>query len=312
MRHPLRRVTGRAVIALAFALLAACARQDAAPPPYFPPPVGDEFSVMSYNLRMYRYTDRDEDGQEDDFKPESEIGPLLEMIRRANPDVLVLQELGDTATMNDLRDRLRTAGLDYPHADHLNLPESYVTLGLLSRFPIVARESVTNLFYSIQGRSFPVLRGFQQVDLATGPGTTVRVVNVHLKSKMFHEAGQTEMRRNEARLLATELRKLERTMAGRPVLVCGDFNDTYNSAAMRELLDQDNLSIEALPLEDPHGDRWSHYFRREDSYARIDYMLVNPVMKRRWVQEKSGIIRDPLTYQASDHRPLYGVFRAKD
>lgn len=313
MDNPARCSAGRAAMAvLALMALVACSRQDPAEQPYFPPPSGDELSVMSYNLRMYRYTDRDEDGQDDDFKPESEIAPLIAMIRRANPDVLVLQELGDTATVIDLQDRLRAAGLDYPHVDHLNIAASYVNLGVLSRIPIVGRDPVTNLFYSIQGKSFPVLRGFQQVDLATGPGTTVRVVNVHLKSKMFHEAGQTEMRRNEARLLATELRKLERTMPGRPVLVCGDFNDTINSAAMRELLEQDNLAIEALPLDDPYGDRWSHYFRREDSYARIDYMLVNPPMKQRWVEEKSGIIRDPLTYQASDHRPLFSVFRAKD
>lgn len=293
------------------ACTASCSRREAPPPPYFAPPGNGELSVMSYNLRMYRNIDRDNDGQEDDFKPDTEINPLIEVIRRANPDILVLQELGDASTLADFRDRLRAAGLDYPHHDHLDIAASYVTLGLLSRYPITGREPLTNLFYSIQGRTFPVLRGFQQVDLEAG-GMTFRIVNVHLKAKTFHEAGQTEMRRNEARLLASQLRRLERERPDQPVLVCGDFNDAYNSAAMRELIGQENLSISDLSLADPLGDRWTHYYQREDGYARIDYMLVNPAMRTRWVAEKSGIIRDARTYLASDHRPIFAVFRIKD
>ncbi len=266
---------------------------------------------MSYNLRMYRNIDRDNDGQEDDFKPDTEINPLIEVIRRANPDILVLQELGDASTLTDLRNRLRAAGLDYPHYNHLDIAASYVTLGLLSRYPITGSEPLTNLFYSIQGRTFPVLRGFQQVDIEAG-GATFRIVNVHLKAKTFHEAGQTEMRRNEARLLATQLRRLEREHPGKPTLVCGDFNDAYSSAAMRELIAQDNLALADLPLADPQGDRWTHYYQREDGYARIDYMLVNPAMQARWIEGKSGVIRDSLTYRASDHRPIFAVFQIKD
>ncbi len=295
----------------ALALLVSCRRGTDTATPYYPPPAADEFTLMSYNLRMFRYTDRDQDGQEDDFKPDEEVTPLLRIVQRANPDILAVQELGDPATMGILQDRLRAAGLEYPYHDHLAGDGNPISLGILSRFPIVERQPITNLSYSIQDRTFPVLRGFQQVDIQVPNGGIVRLVNVHLKSKMFHEAGQTEMRRNEARLLATQLRRMSKETPDLALLICGDFNDIYNSAALRELLGQDNLAIEDLRLTDPQGDRWTHYFRREQTYSRIDYILVNPVMKARWIPEKSGIIRDVLTYEASDHRPVFSTFKVR-
>jgi len=278
---------------------------------FYPPPTSDEFTVMSYNVRMYRYSDRDNDGQEDDFKPEEEIVPMLGLIRDANPDILVVQELGDAATLESLQQRLSAQGVNYPHRDHLPGVGDFVNLGILSRFPIVSRFPLTNLFYSIQGQSFPVLRGFQHVVIDVR-GQSIHVMNAHLKSKLFHEMGQTEMRRNEARLLASQLRRIIKERPDVRLVICGDFNDGYQSAALREIIAQENLTIEDLRLQDQFGDVWTHYFRRDQTYSRIDYIMVNPAMKTRWIENKSGVIRDARTYEASDHRPIIATFTAKD
>jgi len=270
----------------------------------------DSMAVMSYNLRQFRFADRDRDGQEDDFKPENEIQPLLELVAEAQPDILAVQELGDAATITLLQQRLRGAGIDFPHIDHVIGPNPHATLGILSRHPIVKREPATNQFYSIKGRSFPVQRGFQIVDVDVPGAFTVTVINVHLKSKVFHEAGQTEMRRNEARLLASLVRRLAETDPARRLIVCGDFNDAPPSAAMREVWEGTPLTD--LPLTDRYGDGWTHYYRHEQSHGRIDYMLVNEPMRALWIPERSGVVRDQRTYAASDHRPLVSVFRARD
>lgn len=271
-----------------------------------------EFSVMSYNLRLFAYTDRDRDGQDDDFKPEKEISALTELVCAYRPDIIAVQELGLPSALELLRDRLSACGVDYPYSDYLGSPSSFANLGLLSRFPIVHSEPVTNLSYTIKGETFPVLRGFLQADIQASPDFAFRLIGVHLKSKLFHEAGQTEMRRNEARLLATHVRQLQRRQPDLPILVCGDFNDSYRSAAMRELLDDGASGLSALLLSDVNGDRWTHYYAGEDSYARIDYFLANQSMRERWNAKKSGIVRDERTYQASDHRPIIAVFNAKD
>jgi len=294
----------------ALLLLGACQKAPTVQPP-FPPRAPDEFSVMSYNLRLFNFTDRDDDGQDDDFKPETEITPLVNMIRDANPDILALQELGDASTLIKLQQRLREAGLEFPHRDHLAAPSPFVNLGVLSRFPILNSEPITNLSYSIRDRAFVVQRGFQQVTIQVNDHFHFQLINVHLKSKMFHESGQTEMRRNEARLLASHIRKLGKENPDLRLVVTGDFNDIYNSAPMRELLDQDQVDLTDLQLTDRYGDRWTHYFRRDQTYSRIDYILVNRSMNQRWVENKSGIVRDKQTYDASDHRPIMATFTAK-
>jgi len=275
-------------------------------------PAGDEFSVMSYNLKLFSYMDRDRDGQEDDFKPESEIAPLVALICEIKPDVLAMQELGSDESLTLLQQRLMECGIHYEFRDSLLNPGAFANLGILSRFPITRTEPLTNLSYSIKGKNFNVQRGFQQVDIQVNSTFNFRLINVHLKSKLFHESGQTEMRRNEARLLSAHVRKLQKDSTNTHLVICGDFNDSYRSAAMRELIGTAESNLTDLRLEDEFGDRWTHYYSGEQSYARIDYFLVNPQMESRWIENKSGIVRDRRANDASDHRPIISVFRAKD
>jgi len=275
-------------------------------------PAANEFSIMSYNLKLFSYKDRDRDGQEDDFKPETEIAPLVALICEYMPDVLAVQELGLEDSLTLLQQRLKDCGIHYEYRDILLNPGAFANLGILSRFPITHTDPLTNLSYSIKGKVFDVQRGFQQVDIQVNPAFNFRLINVHLKSKLFHESGQTEMRRNEARLLSSHIRRLQKDATNIHLVVCGDFNDSYRSAAMRELIGTADTNLTDLQLKDAWGDRWTHYYQGEQSYARIDYFLVNRNMERRWNENKSGIIRDLRTYEASDHRPILSVFKAKD
>jgi len=292
-------------------LCASCSDRDGSKPSSRRPSDG-EFSIMSYNLKLFSYMDRDKDGQEDDFKPETEIAPLVALICEIKPDVLAVQELGLEDSLTLLQQRLKECGFEYTYRDSLVNPSAFANLGILSRFPITYSEPMTNYSYSIKGRNFDVQRGFQQVDIQVNPDFKFRLINVHLKSKLFHESGQTEMRRNEARLLAAHVRRLQKDSTNINLVICGDFNDSYRSAAMRELIGTDEINLIDLRLEDEFGDRWTHYYRGEQSYARIDYFLVNRNMESRWVDFKSGIVRDRRTYEASDHRPIISVFKATD
>ncbi len=290
-------------------LLVSCARGPVSLLPHARPS-GDEVMIMSYNLRLYAYTDRDDDGQPDDFKPESEINRLVSIISQSNPDVLVIQEIGAIDALEDLQNRLSQSGVNYPHIDYLGQEGSFANLAILSRRPILSSDPVTNLSFTIKGEQYPVLRGFQQVDIQVGSEFVVTLINVHLKSKLFHPAGQTDMRRNESRLLATHVRRLLRTNPERNLIVCGDFNDTVHSSSMRNLIDGDDAELIDLILKDPYDQVWTHFYRYEQTYSRIDYLLVNRSMLRKWVIKKSGILHAPLMYGASDHRPIYATFRA--
>lgn len=271
----------------------------------------DEFTVMSYNMYRFQFDDRDNDGQPNEFKPDEEVNAVLDLVKAVSPDVLACIEMGETNALNRLRDGLHQRGLDYPNVEHLMRPDSHTHMAVLSRFPIVARAPITNETYTIGTNEFPVQRGFICADIQVNDHYTFRLMTAHLKSKRFSPFGQTEMRRNEGRLLNKNVRRMLEDNPALNLLVVGDLNDTPGSAAIREVIGKPHSLVDLRPA-DAFGDVWTHIFYPEDSYERLDYALVSTNMLREVSTGKCHVVRSPLTYQASDHRPVVSVFRARD
>ena len=271
----------------------------------------DTFSLMTYNLMRFSYEDRDKDGQKDNFKPEEQIAPLMEILKKTAPDVLAVQEIGDAASFTIFTQRVAATGLDYPYHDYVMREESTVGLAVLSRFPIVARDPITNETYSIGSETLSVQRGFLNVDIQVNPDYRFRLLVAHLKSKLYTPMGQTEMRRNEARLLNKNVRRMLRTSPALNLAVVGDMNDTITSAAMRELIGSPPVLLDLRPV-DSVGDLWSHFWAYQESYERLDYILISPGMEPEVVKEQCRVVREPFTFQASDHRPVMAVFKASE
>ena len=293
---------------LALSLSAGCGRKGEPPAQSIRTAPG-EFSVMTYNLGQYSLADRDGDGQKNDQKPKAQREAVVALIASARPDVLAVQELGSPSVYEEFRYALRNAGLEYEHAEYLSRGQSELNLAVLSRFPIVSRQPHTDDTYTIGDAEISVLRGFLDVEIQVNPGYTFRLMDAHLKSKVFHTLGQTEMRRNEARLLNKHIRKILKVSPEENLLVLGDFNDTYRSAPLREITGSKHEYLQDLRPRDEAGNVWTHFSPDIDQYDRIDYILVSPGMKPEVVTEKTRVLSDPLTYQASDHRPLIAVFR---
>ncbi len=275
-------------------------------------PSADEFSVMTYNLGRYGLADRDGDGQKDEEKPPREREAVIGLIAEARPDVLAVQEMGDPEVFREFRSALEKAGLPYDHAEFIQRGRSENNLAILSRYPIVSRQAHTNDAYSIGPAQLSVLRGFADVEIEVRPGYRFRLMAAHLKSKVYHRLGQTEMRRNEARLLNNHVRKILKEDPEANLLVVGDLNDTYQSAALHEAMGERTRLLRDLRPKDAVGDVWTHFGAFLDQYDRIDYILASPGMEAELVPEKTRVIRDPRTYEASDHRPVLAVFRKQD
>jgi endonuclease/exonuclease/phosphatase family metal-dependent hydrolase len=293
----------------------ACGPRPPAAPAHSAPvvarPAADEFSVMTYNLRLYGYEDRDGNGLADNPKPDDERLAILEVLAAARPDVLAVQEMGNQDFFDGFRSELKSRGLDYPYAAYLHRGRYHANLALLSRFPITAQTLHTNDQYRMGTAELTVLRGFIEANIQVHSNYSFRIMVAHLKSKVFSKYGQTEMRRNEARLLNNHVRAALKADPELPLVVVGDLNDAPESAALHEVRGERKRILDDVRPADPLGDVWTYYSATLDQYERIDYILVSRAMQANVVREKTLAIRHPRMLQGSDHRPLLAVFKAR-
>jgi endonuclease/exonuclease/phosphatase family metal-dependent hydrolase len=134
------------------------------------------------------------------------------------------------------------------------------------------------------------------------------------------------MRTQEAMILREKLDALLQQKSDANFVVCGDFNDTRDTPAIRAVMGRGNKSLmdtrpaerngDTAPSENPNWDprrvTWTHYYGKEDSYSRLDYILVSRGMAREWRKEGTYILTLPDWGVASDHRPLVAEFLPAD
>jgi len=151
--------------------------------------------------------------------------------------VLALEEMGGTNALLELRAALKTEGLDFPFWEHVQSFDTNIHVAVLSKLPIVARRPHTNEFFLLDGKRFQVKRGFAELDLQAAPGFTVTLLAAHLKSHLATpDADEAEERLGEAKVLRG---LIDARLAQEPnarLIVLGDFNDTKDSAATKEII----------------------------------------------------------------------------
>ena len=140
------------------------------------------------------------------------------------------------------------------------------------------------------------------------------------------EADETELREQEALLLREKIDHCFKTNSSVNLVVLGDFNDTRDSVSTREIVGRGKLKlVDVRPAErngdntpnpnpayDPRNITWTHYFGKEDSYSRIDYILLSPAMARELVPAETYVLTRANWGVGSDHRPLVATFEAAD
>jgi endonuclease/exonuclease/phosphatase family metal-dependent hydrolase len=266
-----------------------------------------EIVFTAYNLQNYLMMERWEAGNKPAPKPEKEIIALMRVIKDIRPDILGVCEMGDPGQFEDFQRRLAEAGLEFNDFEFVESgadPTRHVAL--LSRFPIVKRQPVTEATYDLNGVPTRVSRGFLDVTVKVNDGYTLRLVGAHLKSKLPVPAGQALIRRNEAHLLRRHVDGILKEDPATNLLVYGDLNDTKNEPPIQEIQGSRGSKgyLTDIRLADEVGDKWTHYWKTADEYARIDYIFVNSAMTREVVTDKCRLYRSPYWRDASDHRPL--------
>ncbi|PYK01393.1 MAG: hypothetical protein DME23_04225, partial [Verrucomicrobia bacterium] len=205
------------------------------------------FSVATYNLENYL----DEPAGHRQPKSEAARAKIRESFRAMRPDVVALQEMGNTNALLELRASLKSDGLDFPYWEHVSGFDTNIHVAVLSKLPIVARQPHTNEVFLLNGRRFHVSRGFAEVDIQVNTHYKFTLVAAHLKSQReVPEADEAELREQEAIVLREIIDRRLRTNPNVNLIVLGDFNDLKDSRPVRTVIGRGkNTMIDTRPAE---------------------------------------------------------------
>ncbi len=269
----------------------------------------ETWKFATYNLANYNLTDRQIEGA---FltqypKPEHEKTALRRVIQQMDADVLAIQEIGGDAFLRELQRDLKSGAVNYPYATVLTAVDEARQVAVLSRIPFKSVRGHDNLdFKYFDGREL-VKRGMLEVRFDT-PSGELAVFVVHFKSPLTERRDDpnAELRRGrEATAARDQVVALFPDPATARFLVMGDFNDGPADRAVRAFQLRGDWRISLLlPASDSRGETWTHRYRRNDVYSRIDHIMVSPGLRDAVVGE-GGVIWDaPGVMTASDHRPV--------
>jgi endonuclease/exonuclease/phosphatase family metal-dependent hydrolase len=266
-------------------------------------------TVATYNVENYTLANRMVEGvyREAYPTPEKERTALRQVVAAIAPDVLAVQEMGPQPFLDEFQRELKLAGLDYPHTVLLDGPDADRHVAVLSKiqFKTVHRHAEMPFRYFDQNER--VRRGVLEVVFATDRGD-VSLFVIHLKSKYTERKDDPEaalLRALEAEAVRGLVLARHPDPAAAKFIVAGDWNDTRGTRPVRALQKRGDTAIgELVRAADSRGESWTHYFRREDLYSRIDYLMVSPGLKPFVTGDQAKIHDGPGTADASDHRPV--------
>ena len=281
-----------------------------------------QFSVATYNLESYLLSAKGSFPA----KLNDSRAKVREYIRLAKPDVLAIQEIGGRKELDELKGALLKEGAVFQFDAISTGFDTNLSVAILSRFPILQTRAHTNLNYLLNGRRYRVNRPFLEADIQVSPSYAFTVLTAHLKSKrLVAEADESELRLQEA-ICLREIIDLKLKVDSRTNLViAADLNDIPSSASLRVILGKgkskltdtmpaENNGDDLLP-ENPRGTPrkifWTHYFAKEQTYSRLDYILLSPGMENEWLQNQTLIPCLANWGLASDHRPIVAGFLTK-
>ena len=282
----------------------------------------ETFRVATYNVE--NYLDQPTESRTHVKSTEAKA-KIRESLRALKPDVLALEEMGTTNALLELRAALKAEGLDFPFWEHVSGHDTNIHVAVLSKFPFTARRPHTNEQFLLSGRRMRVSRGFAEVDIRVNPNYSFTLIAAHLKSRRpVAVADEAELRLEEAKVLREII---DADLAANPnanLVVLGDFNDTYNTASTKAVIGRGKTKlVDTRPAErngdntpnpnpryEPRNITWTHYYGVEDTYSRIDYIMLSPGMAPEWVKEETYIPTISNWGIGSDHRPLVATFDA--
>lgn len=267
--------------------------------------------IGAYNV-LNLFDDHDDPYRSDEgtpAKPKDQLENIAKTIRELDADVLALEEVES----RDFLERFVAAKLSDMGYVNVVCFEGNDTRGIdcaiLSRFPVGPVTSHRHeQFKDESGNVMRYQRDLLQARIEPPGAPSFDMFVVHFKSK---RGGPKETEATRVAECAQARKTVDAILKEDPqslFVICGDFNDTWESAPMKVLRGKGSTGLQSFHHELPKGTN-SYNAMKGDNM--IDYILCSPAMARRYVAKSFRLLPGSVKTSGSDHNPIAGEFLLK-
>ncbi|MEK6642731.1 MAG: endonuclease/exonuclease/phosphatase family protein [Planctomycetota bacterium] len=268
-------------------------------------------TIAAYNtLNLFdEYNDPYHEDEGTPAKPKEQLELLAKAIRALDADVISLEEVES----RDYLERFVKAMLPDMGYQEVVCFESNDVRGIdcavLSRFPVGPVTSYRHLkFPDGDGKTIQFQRDLIQVQIQPPEGPAFYMFPVHFKSKRGGEDTTATVRIGETRQARKILDDLLKREKDALFVVLGDFNDTWDSAAMKAIRGDASGELKGFVQDAPKEYRT---FNSGEFTDPIDFILASPAMAKRYVPKSYRIPQGTVESSGSDHNPVVAQFKLK-
>lgn len=260
------------------------------------------FRFVSYNLKNWLTSSQNPE------KSDSSKIAIIEILAGSEADIIGLTEIGSEADVLEVQKLLKQSGRDLPYFHHTGGTDPVRHLAIISRFPITSTKQPG---IEISGTAHSMQRGILDVTIEID-SQSVRFIGIHLKSKrIVADYDQAELRVREAEHVRKHIDSIFGIAPETRLIAYGDFNDHIQSLSTKTIIGnhRDPFYLTPVDLTDRNGENWTYHFGSQDSYSRIDFIMVSKSLKPHIDKSASRIIDGANWNLASDHRAIMAAFK---
>ena len=271
-----------------------------------PPGSPARMTILSWKLVAHHPT------PPNDTTTTSDIEQVVALLRHHLPSVAVLETEWTDSQAKEFLTLQHEQIPDYRHVEILSSTSTKSgTLLMVSKQPFQSRQSRPSITYRMGDTEQHFRFGILDVTISAQNTTSIRILAVSIKDKVFHPEGQSEMRRNEFRVVSRHVRRIIEAIPQTRLLLLGCLNDNPNSAGLRSLMYGTSPPLLDLRPVDADGDAWTHHCPDDDRYYRNDYALLYSGILPEHPPIASRVMDELETRRLSLHRPLWVMWSAQ-
>lgn len=273
---------------------------------------GAELTIGTYNV-LNLFDEIDDPYYLDEntlTKPREQLERLAKTVHSVNADVLALEEVENRSYLERFVE-VFLADMGYQHVVLFEGNDSRgIDVAVLSRVPVgVTRSNRHRTFPGPDGKPMVFERDLLQVELLPDGAPPFEMWVVHLKSNYEGREYAEPIRKAEAAEVRRQLDARLAKDAKARIVLCGDFNDTPDSATLATIIGSGPTAMRSF-YGDLSADNRVTY-NQPPHLTMIDFLLATPAMAESFVPGSYRVLPGTIESSGSDHNPVFAKVKAR-